>query len=356
MTLRTLFSKSSHSLQAGAGISTSAGIPDFRSPDGLYATLPSVIKLPYPEAIFDISFFRQRPEPFYALAHKIFPGNYRPTISHSFIALMQSKGLVLKVFTQNIDCLERTAGVATDKIVEAHGSFASQSCIDCGSKFDDAAMRECIQHQIVPRCPEPTCGGLVKPDIVFFGQPLSTEFSEAVPLLAQTDLCLILGTSLTVYPFAALPQLIPEHVPRILINRESVGTLGSRPNDVLLLGDCDTGIKKLATALGWLEELEILWASTRAEGMQATPSQCHTSAERSFEDEMEEIETGVKDTLAKTSSLTADIEQDAVGLPVTEIGNRMARSSISLGESFATIGAVSVEIPGLGHIYPHMYR
>lgn len=111
-------------VQTGAGISTSAGIPDFRSPEtGLYANLER-LNLPHPEAVFELSFFRENPLPFYTLAQELYPGKYRPTITHSFINLLHQKGLLLKLFTQNIDCLEREAGVPGDKIIEAHGSFA----------------------------------------------------------------------------------------------------------------------------------------------------------------------------------------------------------------------------------------
>jgi NAD-dependent histone deacetylase SIR2 len=124
---------SAHHMKTGAGISTSAGIPDFRSPEtGLYANLAR-LNLPYAEAVFDIAYFRNRPEPFYTLARELYPGKYRPTITHSFITLLHKKGLLLKLFTQNIDCLEREAGVPGDLIIEAHGSFATYttttSCI-----------------------------------------------------------------------------------------------------------------------------------------------------------------------------------------------------------------------------------
>src|SRR6201996_4554824 len=82
-------------VMTGAGISTSAGIPDFRSPEtGLYANLAR-LNLPFSEAVFDISYFRMHPEPFYALAHELYPGNFRPTITHSFIALLHDKGMLL---------------------------------------------------------------------------------------------------------------------------------------------------------------------------------------------------------------------------------------------------------------------
>lgn len=110
-------------VMTGAGISTSAGIPDFRSPDtGLYANLAR-LNLPYPEAVFDISFFRENPKPFYVLAKELYPGKFYPTVAHAFIALLEEKLMLEMLFTQNIDCLERRAGVPDNKIVEAHGEF-----------------------------------------------------------------------------------------------------------------------------------------------------------------------------------------------------------------------------------------
>ena len=288
--------------QTGAGISTSAGIPDFRSPDtGLYANLAR-LNLPYPEAVFDISFFRNNPLPFYTLAHEIYPGTYRPSIAHSFIRLLSDKGLLLKLFTQNIDCLEREAGVPDDKIVEAHGSFARQRCIDCGTPYPDGQMKAAVAKKDVPHCITPQCNGLVKPDIVFFGEQLPAEFFKNRALPGVADLCIVMGTSLTVQPFASLPGFCSEGVPRVLINLEQVGSLGSRPDDVLLLGDCDAGVRKLAFALGWLDELEALWKATNPdkqtqEKQQAPPR----TKDEALEDEIATL-TGEVDKTLKISS------------------------------------------------------
>lgn len=126
--------------------------------------------------------------------------------------MLSDKGLLLKLFTQNIDCLERDAGVPAEKIVEAHGSFATHSCIECQASYPDDLMRKTIQEKGVPHCLQ--CNGLVKPNIVFFGQQLPESFHMNRALPAAADLCIILGTSLTVQPFASLPSFCKEGVPR----------------------------------------------------------------------------------------------------------------------------------------------
>ncbi|ERF74932.1 NAD-dependent protein deacetylase hst2-1 [Endocarpon pusillum Z07020] len=283
-------------VMTGAGISTAAGIPDFRSPDtGLYANLAR-LNLPYAEAVFDISYFRNNPLPFYTLAHELYPGRYRPTVTHCFMKLLYDKGLLLKLFTQNIDCLEREAGVPGEMIVEAHGSFASQRCIECKTEFPDTMMKKAVQEREVPRCLRKTCNGLVKPDIVFFGEALPEAFHRNRTLPAAADLAIIMGTSLSVQPFASLPSYVREETPRILINLERVGGLGSRADDVLLLGECDAGVRKLADALGWLDELEDLWQRT-------TPSE-HDQKEHQLP-----LKTRDEKLEEEVDQLTRDIDQ-----------------------------------------------
>lgn len=241
-------------------------VPDFRSPGtGLYANLAR-LNLPTAESVFDIAYFRHNPNPFYVLAKELYPGNYKPTLSHVFIALLAKKGLLRMLFTQNIDCLEREAGVPSDLIVEAHGSFATQRCIECRKEFPDDTMKEHVLSGEVPHCADSeTCHGLVKPDIVFFGESLPPAFFHSLPVLEEADLALVMGTSLTVHPFASLPDGVERSCPRVLFNMERVGSLGSRPDDVLALGDCDANVCKLAHELGWLEELHKLWEETVGE-------------------------------------------------------------------------------------------
>ncbi|KAL6697419.1 DHS-like NAD/FAD-binding domain-containing protein [Trichoderma pleuroticola] len=280
----------------GAGISTAAGIPDFRSPKtGLYSNLAR-LKLPYAEAVFDISYFRNHPEPFYVLAQELYPGKFHPTISHAFIALLAEKGLLQMLFTQNIDCLERAAGVPTDKIVEAHGSFATQRCIECKVEFPDAEMRAHVTRGDVPKCNE--CKGLVKPDITFFGEALPRDFSEKSHNTVMADLVLIIGTSLTVYPFASLPDMARKGIPRVLFNMEKVGSLGSRTDDVLELGACDDGIRRLAELLGWTDELDDTWRNIVGNEEAERQLRSQTARDEEIEDELQKL-TGEIETVLK---------------------------------------------------------
>ena len=124
-------------------------------------------------------------------------------------------------------------------------------------------MRKAIEETKVPYCSEAKCGGLVKPNIVFFGEQLPETFHSNRTLPSKADLCIIMGTSLSVQPFASLPALCSDGVPRVLINSGRVGGLGSRADDVLVLGDCDDGVRKLARALNWHNDLEKLWRKSQ---------------------------------------------------------------------------------------------
>ena len=94
--------------------------------------------------------------------------------------LLADSGLLHTCFTQNIDTLERQAGIPPEKLVEAHGSFASQRCIDCKREVDNARMRAAVQAGTILHCEREGCGGLVKPDVVFFGESVSLSASVTV--------------------------------------------------------------------------------------------------------------------------------------------------------------------------------
>ncbi|KAI8987422.1 DHS-like NAD/FAD-binding domain-containing protein [Mycotypha africana] len=256
-------------VMSGAGISTAAGIPDFRSKEtGLYHNLQK-FDLPYAEAVFDIDYFVERPEPFYALAKELYPGKYLPTKTHYFVKLLHEKGLLLRNFTQNIDTLERMTGLDDKYIIEAHGSFATASCVECKTKADSHYVKENALKGQVPRCKE--CDQLIKPDITFFGENLPKKFFKHLTDFECADLLIVIGTSLQVQPFASLIDRVPDFVPRLLINRELAGVHHSKSSgfdfkwqfglnrDAVYLGSCDDGVEKLTQLLGWEKDLERLF-------------------------------------------------------------------------------------------------
>ena len=264
----------------GAGISTSCGIPDFRSPGtGLYHNLAR-LRLPYPEAVFDVDFFQSDPLPFYTLAKELYPGIFKPSKFHYLLKLFQDKNLLRRVYTQNIDTLERQAGVKDDLIIEAHGSFAHCHCIGCGkvypqqvfkSKLDEEPIKDFVKCDV--------CDELIKPAIVFFGEDLPDSFSETwlsdsewlreKPSNSdehqQQPLVIVAGTSLAVYPFASLPEEIPRKAKRVLCNLETVGDFktNKRSTDLIVNQLSDSFAEQLVEELGWQEDFQkILTAQT----------------------------------------------------------------------------------------------
>ncbi|GAA5978202.1 hypothetical protein JCM11641_001134 [Rhodosporidiobolus odoratus] len=302
-------------VMAGAGISTSAGIPDFRSPGtGLYDNLAKY-DLPYPEAIFDIDYLSERPEAFYTLAKELYPGNFKPTTTHYFFKLLQDKGLLKGVWTQNIDTLERIAGIEDDFIVEAHGSFASAECLNCGKDYSQEEIKPRIMEGEVVRCLESRCKGrkdaLIKPRIVFFGEGLPDRFFSRISHFSSCDLLIVLGTSLTVGPFNSLLHRVPSTCPRLLINLEKVGQAdfpgdkgfefekkGGR--DVSWLGQVDEGVEALCRLVGegWGGELEKLrrqgWARLDAE---ATAQETEDEDEEEVGEKQAEVVEAVGEAL-----------------------------------------------------------
>ncbi|XP_059253466.1 NAD-dependent protein deacetylase sirtuin-3, mitochondrial isoform X3 [Mustela nigripes] len=224
---------------------------------GLYSNLQQY-DLPYPEAIFELAFFSHNPKPFFTLAKELYLRNYRPNIIHYFLRLLHDKGLLLRLYTQNIDGLERVSGIPASKLVEAHGSFASATCTVCRRPSPGKDIWADVSVDRIPRCP--VCTGVVKPDIVFFGEALPQRFLLHVVDFPMADLLLILGTSLEVEPFASLSEAVRSSVPRLLINRDLVGPFAWRPRgtDVVQLGDVVQGVERLVELLGWTEELQEL--------------------------------------------------------------------------------------------------
>ncbi|PSN54664.1 hypothetical protein C0J52_01051 [Blattella germanica] len=257
----------------GAGVSVSCGIPDFRSRDGIYSRLAiDFPDLPDPQAMFDIQYFSQDPRPFFKFAREIYPGQFKPSPCHRFIKMLEKHKKLLRNYSQNIDTLEQVAGI--QNVIECHGSFATASCTRCKHKVTADEIREDIFAQRIPLCPRcpqvalPTVSevenkyesykdlvsqGIMKPDIVFFGEGLPEIFHESMAKdKDECDLLIVIGSSLKVRPVALIPSSIPPDVPQILINREPLPHFSF---DVELLGDSDVIINQICHMMGddWTE-------------------------------------------------------------------------------------------------------
>jgi len=195
----------------GAGISTESGIPDFRSKDsGIYNYVS--------ENVFSIELFYTQPEIFYNFARKWLAQviTKKPNKAHYALAKLENKGILKCIITQNIDGLHHKAG--SQKVYEVHGNIRTSHCLKCGKEFDFTYVKnELIDKNNIPvKCN--LCGGIIKPDVVFFGEQLPQDFMSAIEESKKADLMLVLGTSLTVYPVAMLPEYCDGEL--IIINNE----------------------------------------------------------------------------------------------------------------------------------------
>lgn len=277
----------------GAGISTSLGIPDFRSKDnGLYARLEH-LGLDDPQQVFDIETFRHDPTIFFGVAKDILPSIERFSPTHAFIHLLQQKGKLLTNYSQNIDNIEAVAGILPEKLIQCHGSFATATCADpnCGHKVPGETIFPEIKAGRIPRCEACTTrlratlkpgamkrkrsrnsqdkkkrrndyssdddsdydipeAGVMKPDITFFGEALPDKFSQRLTGHDKdlVDLVIVIGTSLKVAPVSEIVPYLPAHVPQMYISKKEVTHVNF---DIDLLGPCDVIVAELCRRAGW---------------------------------------------------------------------------------------------------------
>ncbi|KAK4957627.1 NAD-dependent histone deacetylase sir2 [Elasticomyces elasticus] len=273
----------------GAGISTSLGIPDFRSKNSGFYDQVQALGYADGQDVFNIETFDQNPADFYSLAGAILPDLKRFSPTHAFIKLLQDKGRLQRNYTQNIDNLEALAGIKPDRLIQCHGSFATASCRKCKHKVPGHAIFEDIRAKRIARCkrcvkdlakeatrpkplrkkrsslklhkndwdsssgeeddniPEP---GVMKPDITFFGEQLPGSFFDQLTDFDSKDveLVIVIGTSLKVAPVSEIPNYLPAKVPHIFISREPIEHVNF---DIQLLGECDHIVYELCRRAEW---------------------------------------------------------------------------------------------------------
>jgi len=220
----------------GAGVSTESGIPDFRGAEGLYVRDNPI----QPETILSHTFFMRHPDLFYSFYRdKILAPDAKPNAAHTALAELEKRGKVDCVVTQNIDGLHQKAG--SKCVLELHGTTLKNHCLSCGKTYPLAYILETAG---VPLC---GCGGVVRPDVVLYEEPLDEAVTrEAVRRIQAADLLIVGGTSLQVYPAAAYVRLCPGRL--VIVNRDET------PYDAhadLVIRDRIGGVfKSLMEALG----------------------------------------------------------------------------------------------------------
>lgn len=204
----------------GAGISTLSGIPDFRGVGGLYSR-----KDIDAGKLFDINFFKKDPSYYYKNAREFFYTTAaKPNIVHTCLGNLEKQNYIKAVITQNVDLLHQKG--MSQNVYELHGSPLWHDCVSCAAQYDFETTLAIMEKEEIPHCP--ACAGVLKPRIVFFGEMLPEKALEMAEYHAQkADLMLVLGTSLTVYPAASIPQIAVRNGAKIAIVNASATDLDS---------------------------------------------------------------------------------------------------------------------------------
>jgi NAD-dependent deacetylase len=210
----------------GAGISTESGVPDFRSPGS-----PWLVNKPIPYAAFTTSAEARKEAWVRKFRMDEHMHGVAPNSGHLALARLVAEGRSPGIITQNIDGLHQAAGVSDDRIVELHGNGTYATCLDCGLRHELEWIRprfEAAGH--APACTD--CGGLIKSATVSFGQPMPKKaMRRAQTLIMACDLCLVLGSSLIVFPAAALPLAARKNGARLVI-------INNEPTELDAQADC----------------------------------------------------------------------------------------------------------------------
>jgi len=203
----------------GAGISTESGIPDFRSPGGIWTLMAPIY---FDEFLASEEARRETWRRRFAM-EDIFKAA-EPNRGHRAVDALVRRGKVAAVITQNIDGLHEASGIPRDKIIELHGNTTYATCLDCGQRYEIADLRAIFERTgAVPPCSE--CLGHVKTATVSFGQSMPVlAMQRAEQETLKADLCIVLGSSLVVYPAAGFPQLAKQNgAALVIVNREPTG-------------------------------------------------------------------------------------------------------------------------------------
>lgn len=201
----------------GAGISTESGIPDFRSPGGIWTRMAPI---DFRDFVASEEMRREAWRRRFAMEEQF--ALARPNAGHDAVAALIAQGRASHVITQNIDNLHQDSGVPDDKVIEIHGNTRYAKCLECGARMELAPIRAHFErHGDPPDCE--ACGGIVKTATISFGQAMpELEMARAEQATLACDLFLVLGSSLVVYPAAGFPLLAKRNGAKLaIVNREA---------------------------------------------------------------------------------------------------------------------------------------
>lgn len=222
----------------GAGISVESGIPPFRGPEGLWSK--------YDPQVLDIDFFHSHPDVSWTVIKEIFYdffGKANPNKAHFALAKMEKAGILKSIITQNIDNLHQEAG--SNNVIEFHGSSHSLVCTSCGKKYN---IDEIDLNKIPVICPE--CGGILKPDFVFFGEGIPTDaYQRSYDIVSKCDVLLIIGTTGEIMPASQLPFVAKTNGATIIEVNTNPSNYTDKITDIFLQGKATDIMVKLLKAI-----------------------------------------------------------------------------------------------------------
>ena len=223
----------------GAGISVESGVPPFRGPEGIWSKIDP--------SFADIHFFRSKPEESWPKIKEVFfdhIGKAKPNNAHFCLAAMESARLLIGIITQNIDNLHQKAG--SKKVVEFHGNTRDVICLGCGKKYPVTPR---MLAKLPPKCPH--CGGLLKPDFVFFGEPIPIDAMQfSTWAVRQADVWLVIGTSGEIYPASLFPMDAKRYGATIIEVNTEPSNYTNTITDIFLQGPASRVMQDLCMALG----------------------------------------------------------------------------------------------------------
>ena len=260
----------------GHNAAAAAGIPNYKKVGGIEARKligeKSFDGKKEAELLFHRTLFIPSPYAMFRFVQSLWPGNHRPTFSHYFLRMLQEKGSLLRVWTENIDNLEKLCGIREEKLVESNGSFLTWRCLNpkCNRDYDLFWLKEKLELYQFPNCD--VCNEKTCPRIIWLEESTNPLFRQASVDAENCDLVIVLGSDMLMNPFCKIPHWVPWDVPRLVINQNLIENdteiqdmsvlfdfdSDAAYRDVFWNGPTDLGVLSLCSYLGWDKDVRYI--------------------------------------------------------------------------------------------------